>query len=77
MIIVCQLKCLLKNYLETLIVGFGQADVLGLSVCKFTYYRSRYFLSILNLLACICDAQILKKIGFMTVSKYIDFKETF
>ena len=30
MIIDCQLKSLLKNYLENLIVGFGQADVLGL-----------------------------------------------
>ena len=31
MIIDCQLKRLLKNYLKTIIVGFGQADVLGLS----------------------------------------------
>ena len=30
MIIDCQLKSLLKNYLKTLIVGFGQADALGL-----------------------------------------------
>jgi hypothetical protein len=29
MIIDCQLKSLLKNYLKTLIVGFGQADGLG------------------------------------------------
>jgi hypothetical protein len=35
MIIVCQLKCLLKNYLETLIVGFGQADVLGFRLVKY------------------------------------------
>ena len=28
-IINCQLKSLLKNYLETVIVGFGQVDVLG------------------------------------------------
>ena len=32
MIIDCQLKSLLKNYLKTIIVGFGQADVLGLTV---------------------------------------------
>ena len=32
MIIDCQLKSLLKNYLKTLIVGFGQADALGLSI---------------------------------------------
>ena len=32
MIIDCQLKSLLKNYLKTLIVGFGQADALGLTV---------------------------------------------
>ena len=29
MIIDCQLKSLLKKYLKTIIVGFGQADVLG------------------------------------------------
>ena len=29
MIIDCQLKSLLKDYVETVIVGFGQADVLG------------------------------------------------
>ena len=33
MIIDCQLKSLLKNYLKTIIVGFGQADVLGFT-CK-------------------------------------------
>ena len=31
MIIDCQLKSLLENYLNTLIVGFGQADALGFS----------------------------------------------
>ena len=34
MIIDCQLKSLLKNYFKTLIVGFGQADALGLRVTK-------------------------------------------
>ena len=33
----CQLKSLLKNYLDTVIVGFGQADVLGLNVNIGTY----------------------------------------
>ena len=32
MIIDCQLKSLLKIYLKTVIVGFGQADVLGFTV---------------------------------------------
>ena len=32
MLLDCQLKSLLKNYLKTIIVGFGQADALGLSV---------------------------------------------
>jgi hypothetical protein len=31
MILDCQLKSLLKNYLKTIIVGFGQADALGFS----------------------------------------------
>ena len=35
MIIDCQLKSLLKNYSKTIIVGFGQADVLGFSVYNF------------------------------------------
>jgi hypothetical protein len=35
MIIDCQLKGVLKNYLETVIVGFGQADVLGLILLFF------------------------------------------
>ena len=30
MIIDCQLKSLLKNYIKTVIIGFGQVDVLGL-----------------------------------------------
>ena len=34
MIIDCQLKSLLKNYLETVIVGFGQVDALCLSHCS-------------------------------------------
>ena len=32
MIIDCHLKSLIKNYLETVIVGFGQVDGLGLSM---------------------------------------------
>ena len=29
----CRLKRLFKNYLKTVIVGFGQVDVLGLTLC--------------------------------------------
>ena len=32
MLLYCQLKSLLKNYFKTVIVGFGKADVLGLSL---------------------------------------------
>ena len=32
MIIDSQLKSLLRNYLKTILVGFGDADVLGFSV---------------------------------------------
>ena len=35
MILDCQLKSLLKNYLKTIIVGFGQSDVLGFSLSHF------------------------------------------
>ena len=35
MIIDCQLKSLLKNYLKTLIVGFEQADALGFTPPNF------------------------------------------
>jgi hypothetical protein len=50
MIIDCQLKSLLKNYLKTLIVGFGQADALGLRLIIFTiiiYLRNSLFMYIL------------------------------
>ena len=43
MIIDCQLKSLLKNYLKTLIVGFGQADALGLSTLNFLIPQVVYF----------------------------------
>ena len=39
MIIDCQLKSLLKNYLKTLIVGFGQADALGYSLSHNAYQQ--------------------------------------
>jgi hypothetical protein len=42
MIIDYQLKCLLKNYLETVIVGFGQADGLGFKQ-KFGRFRNFLF----------------------------------
>ena len=36
MIIHCRLIDLFKNYLKTVIVGFGQADVLGFTVLLYT-----------------------------------------
>ena len=41
MIIDCQLKCLLKNYLKSVIVGFGQADVLGYRIADRNLNRQK------------------------------------
>ena len=43
MIIDCQLKSVLKNYLETVIVGFGQADVLGFTIMIYSRGQNDWY----------------------------------